>query len=89
MNRLGVRTAGFGVVIGSVVALVMLGQPATAAVSGSGGGARPVPIDPSGSHSLVRSAAEHPAHTVPNPLLKELFADGDDDEGDDPTTVTA
>ncbi|HEX5119929.1 MAG TPA: sialidase family protein [Pseudonocardiaceae bacterium] len=48
-----------------------------------------MPIDPTpGAHSLVHSA-EQPTHTVPNPLLKELFANGDDDEGDDPTAVSA
>lgn len=89
MNRLGFRAAGFGMILGSVVALAMLGQPASAAVPAPGGAARPAPIDPSGSaHSLVRSA-EQPTHTVPNPLLKELFAAGDDDENDDPTTVSA
>jgi hypothetical protein len=89
MNRLGFRTAGFGVIFGAVVALMILGQPATAAVSAPSDAARPAPIDPSGgAHSLVRSAQQR-THTVPNPLLKELFADGDDDENDDPTTVTA
>jgi hypothetical protein len=67
----------------------MLGQPAAAAVPASGGGPRPLPIDPSvGAHSLVQSG-ERATHNVPNPLLKELFADGDNDENDDPTTVTA
>lgn len=88
MSRLGFRAAGFGAIVGSVVAVVLLGQPAMAAVPASGGGARPVPIDPSArAHSLVHSA-QRPTHTVPNPLLKELFADGDNDEGDDPTTVS-
>jgi hypothetical protein len=76
-------------ILGSVVALAMLGQPAAAAVPAPGGAAVPAPIDPSGrAHSLVRSA-EQATHTVPNPLLKELFADGDDDESDDPTAVSA
>ena len=89
MKRLGFRAAGFGMILGSAVALVMLGQPATAAASPSGGGARPVPIGPtSGAHALARPA-EQPTHTVPNPLLKELFAEGDNDEGDDPTTISA
>jgi hypothetical protein len=89
MNRLGFRAAGLGMILGSAVALAMLGQPAAAAVPAPGGAAVPAPIDPSGSaHSLARSA-EQPTHTVPNPLLKELFADGDDDENDDPTAVSA
>lgn len=87
MNRLGTRAAGFGVALGSVVVLMLMGQPATAAVP-VGGAARPVPAGATArAHSLVRSAAQR-THTVPNPLLKELFATGDDDENDAPT-VTA
>jgi hypothetical protein len=89
MNRLGIRTAGFATILGSVVALMILGQPATAAVPAPGGAEQPVPIDPSATaHSRIRSA-EQRTHTVPNPLLKELFAEGGDDENDDPTTVSA
>jgi hypothetical protein len=89
MNRLGIRTAAFGTILGSVVALLLLGQPAMAAVPASGGATRPAPIDPSASaHSSTRTA-QQPTHTVPNPLLKELFANGDDDDNDDPTAVTA
>ena len=36
MNRLGFRAAGLGMILGSVVALAMLGQPAAAAVPAGG-----------------------------------------------------
>ena len=89
MNRLGIRAAGVATVLGSVVALMIVGQPATAAVPAPGGAARPAPVDPTArAHSLARSA-EQRTHNVPNPLLKELFAGGDDDENADPTTVSA
>lgn len=73
----------------AVLAMAMAGEPASAAPrAGDGNPAtRPAPLDTrSGAHSRIRTFAESaPAHTVPNDLLKEEFAAGEDDEaGDDP-----
>jgi hypothetical protein len=60
------------------------GAAVTPHASSPGSMSRPAPIDPSGG--LVRHASTQalPKHNVPNPLLKEQFALGGDDNGADP-----
>jgi hypothetical protein len=61
----------------SVAAMALAGQPAAAATS------KPSAVGATGH--AARHALTTGRHTVPNPLLKEQFAAGeDDDNGDDP-----
>lgn len=47
-------------------------------------GGAPLPVDPKpGKHKI--SAAAEPRHDTPNPLLKEQFAEGEEEDGDNPT----
>ncbi len=84
MRRSRTRAAGLAVILGSVAATVVFGQPAAAAAS-PGTVSRPAAVDAARaatSHAASRATARH---TVPNPLLAEQFANsGDDDNGDDP-----
>ncbi|HEX4704571.1 MAG TPA: sialidase family protein [Pseudonocardiaceae bacterium] len=71
----------------SAVAMTMIGQSVVAATPLSqrtGSASRPAPIDPSGAASRHATVRALPRHTVPNPLLKEQFAQGNDDNGNDP-----
>jgi len=86
--RQRIGTTGFVVAVLSVLAMATSGQAGAAATphtSSAGSMSRPAPIDPSGG-GLRRQAtrAATPTHTVPNPLLKEQFSAGDDDNGADP-----
>jgi hypothetical protein len=86
--RQRIGTTGFVVAVLSVLAMATSGQAGAAATphtSSAGSTSRPAPIDPSGGglhRQATRAAA--PTHTVPNPLLKEQFSAGDDDNGADP-----
>ncbi len=76
-----------------VLALTVTGGPATAApraVAGNLAG-RPVPVDPGAAGAAHRRAQARPsvAHTVPNDLLKDQFAEGEDDEGGDSPALSA
>jgi len=58
------------------------------------GASTPAGTDRSGPRSAVRPAAPRPAdqartHTVPNPLLKEVFSEQDADQQVEPTTISA
>jgi hypothetical protein len=79
MIRQRSRTAVFAAVLLSAAALTVVGQSVVAAAPLSHSD-RPVPVDP-GHHAHALVLAKH---NVPNPLLKEQFAMGDDDNGDDP-----
>ncbi|HEX4721939.1 MAG TPA: sialidase family protein [Pseudonocardiaceae bacterium] len=84
MIRQRSRPAAFAAVLLSAVALTIAGQ-ATSAAAPLSHSARPAPVDPSHPSARHASALALPHHTVPNPLLKEQFAmGGDDDNGDDP-----
>ena len=84
MSRWRLRAAGVAAILTSVAATVLAGQPALAATA-PGSTARPAGVDAaqhSQRHAMAKAAA---THTVPNPLLKEQFAaGGDDDNGADP-----
>ena len=74
------RTAAIAVL--AVAALGLAGMPAQANPAGRAGRAGgPLPVDPGAARSATRSAAARHAttHTVPNDLLKEVLAEGDDD----------
>ena len=74
------RTAAIAVL--AVAALGLAGMPAQANPAGRAGRAGgPLPVDPGAARSATRSAAARHAttHTVPNELLKEVLAEGDDD----------
>jgi hypothetical protein len=86
------------------IALAAAGQPASAAVTahagagapstvaGAGGVAKPAPADPgtrAGARVRPFQEDQPSEHRVPNDLLKEQFADGEDDEGGDEPTLSA
>jgi len=78
------RTTALAAVVLSAVALTLIGQTAVAATPHSQT-VRPLPIDP--AHPGARHAnalAALPHHNVPNMLLKELDALGNDDNNDAP-----
>ncbi len=67
------------------MAVAILGwaaHPAMAAPTGSGGRpGKPVPVDPApATRAGSPFAAQERTHTVPNPLLKEVFAEGEDED---------
>ncbi len=88
----------------AAIALAAAGQPASAAVTtpagagapstvmGAGGVAKPAPADPgtrAGSRVRPFQGDQPSEHRVPNDLLKEQFAEGEDDEGGDEPTLSA
>jgi hypothetical protein len=76
----------------AVVALAAGGQPASATpatASASGHHAtRPVPVDP-GARGVRSHAQPQRVHIVPNELLKEQFAEEEEDDGGDGPTLSA
>jgi hypothetical protein len=60
-------------------ALVVSGQPASAADRGPAG--KPAPTDPRAAGPGKAKAQGRPRHTVPNPLLKEKLAEEADERG--------
>ena len=76
----------------ALAALVLTGQPASAAAGASATGAttgagRPAPVDPraAGVQPHARAAAQPRAHhNNPNPLLRETLAEEEEQETDDP-----
>jgi len=75
----------------TVLALALIGGPASAQAPATPGrhGSRPAPVDPgAATGSRARANAVPAAHTVPNELLKEQFAAGED-EGVESPTVSA
>ncbi|GIH17623.1 sialidase family protein [Rugosimonospora africana] len=89
----------------AALALALAGQPASAALTthtgtgavsagrnGGAGAAKPAPADPGTTHRARARALdddEPSEHTVPNDLLKEQFAEGEEDEGGDEPTLSA
>lgn len=84
----------------AAIALAVAGQPASAAitthagagalstVAGARGVAKPAPADPgtrAGSRTRSLREDQPSEHRVPNDLLKEQFAEGEDEGGDEPT----
>jgi hypothetical protein len=84
MSRLRNRAAGVAVILASVAATVAFGQPAVATPPASGSASRPAAVDPATHHARHAAPLATARHTVPNPLLAEQFAAGDDDNGADP-----
>jgi hypothetical protein len=88
------RLAGTAVTaVLAALALAAAGQPASAAPAGVTHGShatRPSPVDPGSAAARVRPhATVKETHTVPNELLKEQFAEGEEDEAGDAPTLSA
>ncbi|HST67627.1 MAG TPA: sialidase family protein [Mycobacteriales bacterium] len=100
-RRTGIATAG----LLTAVALILLGQPASAAPpdpaaaarGGPGHAAAPAAVDGTGpssraaGHGPATRAAEpgEAAHRVPNPLLKEVLGEEDEGESEDDPALSA
>lgn len=87
MSRLGFRAAGLAVILTSVAATLVFGQPGAATVPAHspGSAATPAAVDPTGTGARHAAAMTRAQHTVPNPLLKEQFAaGGEHDNGNGP-----
>ena len=93
-RRAGVIAAG----LLTAVALIALGQPASASsgtatghatshVTGRATGAGPKSVDT--ARSTVAKDAGQATHRVPNPLLKEILGQEDEGEGDDDPAISA
>jgi hypothetical protein len=68
-------------IFATLTALVLPLAVVLAPAAHAAGGGSPLPVDP--LHSKHKIAAEA-RHDVPNPLLKEQFAEGEEEDGDDP-----
>ena len=93
-RRAGVIAAG----LLTAVALIALGQPASASsgtatghatshVTGRATGVGPASVDT--ARSTVAKDAGRATHRVPNPLLKEILGQEDEGEGDDDPAISA
>jgi hypothetical protein len=84
-----------GGLVAAMLALAAAATPAAATPTAPTGGTpagRPAPVDPRArpGQPRIRPHATAPAaHRVPNDLLKEQFAAGEDDEGDDSPDLSA
>ncbi|SEF37245.1 hypothetical protein SAMN05421837_11373 [Amycolatopsis pretoriensis] len=76
---LGVSSARRRIVAACIALLLPLAVVLAPAAHAAGGS--PLPVDPlHGKHKI----AGEPRHDVPNPLLKERFAEEEEEDGDDP-----
>jgi hypothetical protein len=71
------------------IALAATGGPATAAPRAAAHPPTPGGPVPAGPRSAARAAAQAATHTVPNDLLKEQFAAGEDDDATDDPALSA
>ena len=79
-RRAGTLAAG----LLTAAALIVLGQPASAATGRATG---PASVDPAAPR--VAKDADEARHRVPNPLLKEVLGEEDEGEGEDDPAISA